>query len=164
MVVPQRSAKDACAAGSKELRYVRSDSIPSTLPVGKVLSIPSGHLPIGTARYADEVAESLQDLIFETRRTRFRELVETYGGPTEFAREVEKRLRAEYPELADSLKSFTDVSYISRAKNGGKTGKAIGEAAAMELELLFKKEPGWMTGDTFDNFLIRMRRRRRAAS
>jgi hypothetical protein len=88
-------------------------------------------------------------------------LVDAYGGPTSFAGEVERRLKA-YPELTESLRSYMDVSYVSRARSHGKNGKNIGEAPAMALEMLFEKPPGWMTGDAFENFLILMRQRRKA--
>jgi hypothetical protein len=125
--------------------------------MGKVLSIPEGHLPIGNAGYAGSVNEPLEKLIFSARKVRFAELVRAYGGPKAFADELERRLKA-YPELTDGLTSYMNVSYISNVTNGR---KSIGEAVALQLELLFEKERGWMTGDAFDNFLVGLRRQHR---
>ena len=156
--VPHRLAKRSCSDGSRELRYVRSDSIPDTLPMGKVLSIPSGHLPIGKADYAGGVSETLEKMIYSARKVRFDELVRAHGGNKAFADEVERRLR-NYPDLMEGgLASFMNDSYVSNARSGR---KSIGEATAMQLELLFDKQPGWMTGDAYENFLIRIRRRRK---
>jgi hypothetical protein len=156
--VPQRFAYRSWSEGAKELRYVRSDSIADTLPMGKVLSIPSGHLPIGKADYAGGVSETLEKMIYSARRVRFDELVRAHGGNKAFADEVERRLR-NYPDLMEGgLASFMNDSYVSNARSGR---KSIGEATALQIEFLFDKQPGWMSGDAFENFMIRMQKRRK---
>ena len=133
--------------------------MPTTLPMGNVLSIPGGHLPIGKAGYAGGVTETLEQLIYSARRVRFEELVKAWGGNKPFADELEKRLKA-YPGLVDGgLASFMDATYISNARKGRKN---IGEASALQLEMLFGKDPGWMTGDAFEHFLIQIRRHSKA--
>lgn len=173
-LVSQRSAYDSCCSGLSEFKnarregYLDLDSIPRTLPLGNVVSIPTGNLPAGNAGYDGGVTEStpLQDRIYAARRVRLGELIDAYDGPTTFVVEIETRLRR-YPDLRDNLTSFVDTSYLSRASGrvkDPKNWKNIGDIPAMALELLFEKEQGWMSGDAFENFITYMNRRRKAAS
>jgi hypothetical protein len=147
MEVPQRLAYDSCSAGSNELRYERSDSMDCTLPTGKELSIPMGHLPDGKAVYAVLMADdNFLAALYATRRQRLAELV---GKRTHvaFVHDVSERLNVR-PELQPFLKSFMTANYVSRALNAkqpSEGGKNIGEEAAWALEKLFDRTSGWMS-------------------
>lgn len=153
IVVPQRAAYSSCSVGSREFRYARSSSMSADLPEGKVKSIPTDHLPTGNRRYAVQVANpDIQADLYAVRRERLRELVREVGDgkQTNLAHAVAQKLEL-HPELADSLRSFTDATYISRAlkgRRGQNGGKNIGEAPAAALEKLFQKPPGWMSRQT----------------
>lgn len=147
--VSQRSAKADCSSTDSELRKVRRASMAVTLPVGNFKSRPMGHLPSGNDPYSGVVAHNDQ---FAIRRRRLADLVHECGGKhVDFVRALADRI-AGRPDLADSVKSFTDTSYVSRALKGkSKTGgKNIGEEPASALEILFAKPKGWMSAESHD--------------
>lgn len=81
------------------------------------------------------------EAIYEARRARLQELVEQCGGRhVNLAEQIAART-ALHPDLAESLTSFKDVSYISRAL---KRIKNIGEEPAYALEVIFGKPRFWM--------------------
>lgn len=111
--------------------------------MGTLKSIPEGHLPNGKDTYSCGMADDQSPLeaIYEARRVRLQELVEQCGGrQVALAEEIATR-SALHPDLAESLTSFKDVSYISRAL---KRIKNIGEEPAYALEVIFGKPRYWM--------------------
>lgn len=143
-VVPQRTAKDSCSSVPSDLRYERNDSIGESLPVGTVKSIPWGHLPDGKGLYASGMDDDVSPLeaIYQARRDALADLVTEFGDGfhVRLAEQIERRAGL-HPELADSLTSFKDQSYISRAL---KRIKNIGEEPAYALEVIFGKPRHWM--------------------
>jgi transcriptional regulator with XRE-family HTH domain len=126
--VPQRLANDSCSATvSRDFRYARSDSIPDSLPSGKILSIPDGHLPNGKGHYTRWVTKD------ELRAQNFLRLLrERYGdSPGDF-------------EIATGY----SANMVSQIKTGK---KKIGERLAGKLEHLMKIEAGALLRALEDN-------------
>lgn len=119
IVVPQRLANFACSSVDRDPRYVRSSSISQALPMGNILSIPLGHLPVGNSLYPVDMDVQV------IRRKRLQQLVQEYGTQT---------------ALADKLE--IEQNYISRALSGK---KRIMEDFATKVELATGKPAGWMS-------------------
>lgn len=116
--VSQRLAKESCSGVSRELRYLRSDSIPPILPRGKLSSIPYGYLPDGTGPYNGRVTKD------ELRTANFlRILREKYGNSPK----------------AFEIETGYSANMVSQIKTGK---KIVGEDRAATLEQLMKLETG----------------------
>jgi hypothetical protein len=124
-VVPQRAAYECWASRSRELRYLRSgegDSIGRTLPYGKEIAIPFGHLPV--AAYSYDESMSLSD----TRRRRLRLLIGQAGSQ----------------KALSEMCGFQSDNYISQLL---KPGKSFGEKAARRIEKGARKPEKWLDSD-----------------
>lgn len=117
MEVPQRRAKLDWVLGSRPLRYSRSDSIPDSLPAGKLVSIPAGKIPDSKGRYPSGMD------IDALRTANFLRI-----------------LREEYGDSPSKLEAKTGYSanMVSQIKTGK---KAVKDKLARKLEDLMKLEP-----------------------
>jgi len=129
IVVPQRLAYDSWSSGTREFRYLRSASaligssdISPTLPCGKVVATPFGHLPGARASYDERVT------LHDTRRRRLRLLLRQYGSQKELA----------------AACGFISDNYLSQLLS---LKKSFGEKAARKIEQATKKPPGWLDSD-----------------
>lgn len=97
-----------------------------SLPIGKSLSIPRGHLPAGKFAYTDSMANEVGKI----RHLRYLELLRTTKAV----------------DLAERL--GVEANYLSRVKKGPgkKGGKAIGEDSAREWEKLLDLPRYWFDG------------------
>ena len=133
IVVPQRSANEACSSTESELRNERSSSMNEQLPTGNVLSIPRGNLPVGNNDYP--VAMEGDEKILLTRQRRLMTLVKEVGGFADLARLIDK---------GAGPQSFRDPSYINRAAKPGRHTKKITGDMARAIEKAAGKPPGWL--------------------
>lgn len=116
--VPQRLAKPSCTSVSSELRYVRSDSMPRSLPLGNILSIPDGQLPRGKDLYNGRMDKD------QIRTANFLRI-----------------LREQYRNSPKAFEIATGYSanMVSQIKTGK---KVVGEDRAVTLEKAMKLETG----------------------
>ena len=133
-VVPQRLANPSFSEGESEDRYARSVSITRTLPMGKVKTIPTAHLPLSNLSYdagmavTEPQAGKVQARLYEVRRTRLRELIEGFETMTAFAQAIDEPL-----------------NYVSRLVQVRKAGrKNLGEGKAHKIEAKLGLPHGYM--------------------
>lgn len=130
MDVSQRSAYASWASRSRELRYVRSDSIRQTLPDSNVLAIPFVHLRRSPSSQNEQVDKNEQrkEEQRRVRRRRLKELVKELG-------------RGSRATLAGAIDA--EPNYISQLVSD-RLNKSFGEETARKLEVAAGKPKYWL--------------------
>lgn len=130
--VSQRAAKSSWADLSRELRYVRSASMPGSLLNSKIVSIPFGNLPSGNRGYDFRMDrkrlkelrfKNFDELMLRYENSPKRFCAETgYGSPTVIS-QLKNRQRAFGADMARELERVAGLEKYALESESGLDGK-----------------------------------------